>query len=104
MDGRIELMQNRRQNVDDWRGVNEVLNEKEQFMNGTKILDKEGHDIGMSVPATYYLQYFNRQSRQPLQRQVQQFVDAPDQQFYAINQEEPLIGSNLGGAIDSGFA
>lgn len=31
MDGRIELMQNRRQNVDDWRGVNEVLNEKEQF-------------------------------------------------------------------------
>lgn len=58
----------------------------------------------MSVPATYYLQYFNRQSRQPLQRQVQQIVDAPDQQFYAINQEEPLIGSNLGGAIDSGFA
>jgi lysosomal alpha-mannosidase len=104
VDGRIELMQNRRQNVDDWRGVNEVLNEKEQFANGTKILDKEGHDIGMSVPATYYLQYFNRQSREPLQRQVQQIVDAPDQQFYSINQEEPLVGSNLGGAIDAGFA
>lgn len=104
MDGRIELMQNRRQNVDDWRGVNEVLNEKEQFTNGTKILDKEGHDIGMSVPATYYLQVFNRQFREPLQRQVQQIVDAPNQQFYAINNEEPLIGSNLGGAIDAGFA
>ena len=41
--GRIELMQNRRLNVDDKRGVGEPLNE----------VDSQGK--GISVPATYYV-------------------------------------------------
>lgn len=55
-DGRIELMQNRRLNVDDWRGMGDPLNE----------VDKDGN--GISVPATYYVQLFNQASRKPLQR------------------------------------
>lgn len=46
-DGRIELMQNRRLNLDDWRGMGEPLNET--YWNGN----------GISVPATYYVQLFN---------------------------------------------
>jgi hypothetical protein len=46
-DGRIELMQNRRHNKDDDRGVNETLNET--YSNGN----------GISVSATYYVQLFN---------------------------------------------
>lgn len=45
--GRIELMQNRRLNVDDNRGVNEALNEH-------SLLDK-----GITVPATYYVEIIN---------------------------------------------
>lgn len=41
--GRIELMQNRRINRDDWRGMGEPLNET----------DSSGD--GISVPATYYV-------------------------------------------------
>jgi hypothetical protein len=41
--GRIELMQNRRINRDDWRGMGEPLNET----------DTSGD--GISVPATYYV-------------------------------------------------
>lgn len=47
VDGRIELMQNRRSKLDDWRGVGEALDER----------DSQGN--GISVPATYYVQYFN---------------------------------------------
>ena len=46
-DGRIELMQNRRLNKDDWRGMGDPLNEKDSNGNG------------ISVPATYYVQLFN---------------------------------------------
>ena len=42
-DGRIELMQNRRLNVDDKRGVGEVLNE----------VDRDGS--GIVVTATYFV-------------------------------------------------
>ena len=42
-DGRIELMQNRRLNKDDWRGMGDPLNE----------VDSNGY--GISVPATYYV-------------------------------------------------
>lgn len=49
--GRIELMQNRRINRDDWRGMGEPLNET----------DSSGD--GISVPATYYVQLFNRKLR-----------------------------------------
>jgi hypothetical protein len=42
--GRVELMQNRRLNVDDKRGMGEPLNEITSI-NG----------VGISVPATYYI-------------------------------------------------
>lgn len=41
--GRVEFMQNRRLNIDDWRGVDEALNE----------VDAKGN--GISVPATYFV-------------------------------------------------
>lgn len=43
VEGRIELMQNRRSNVDDGRGVDEPLNETDTRNNS------------ITVPATYYL-------------------------------------------------
>jgi hypothetical protein len=46
--GRIELMQNRRLNTDDKRGVGQALNETDANGNG------------ISVPARYYVQLFNR--------------------------------------------
>lgn len=52
--GRIELMQNRRINKDDGRGMGEPLNETDS--NGD----------GISVPAIYYVQLFNRQKRDSL--------------------------------------
>lgn len=61
--GRIELMQNRRINKDDGRGMGEPLNETDS--NGD----------GISVPATYYVQLFNRQVRSSLQRVIQQRQD-----------------------------
>lgn len=54
--GRIELMQNRRLNVDDGRGVGEALNETTST------------GVGITVPATYYVQYFNRLTQKSLQR------------------------------------
>lgn len=71
--GRIELMQNRRGNVDDGRGVGEPLDETTST------------GVGITVPATYYVQYFNRLTQKSLQRQVQQISDDPVQQFYAFN-------------------
>ena len=53
-DGRIELMHNRRINADDHRGMGEVLNET----------DTSGD--GIAVPATYYVQLFDRQVRKSL--------------------------------------
>ena len=52
-------MQNRRLNVDDWRGMGDPLNE----------VDSNGN--GISVPATYYVQLFNQASRPSLQRVIQ---------------------------------
>ena len=51
-------MQNRRLNLDDWRGMGEPLNEI--YWNGN----------GISVPATYYVQLFNQAKRMPLQRVI----------------------------------
>ena len=48
--GRIELMQNRRLYGDDGRGVEEPLNETDEFGNG------------ITVPATYHLQIFRKNS------------------------------------------
>lgn len=53
-EGEVEFMQNRRLNVDDWRGMGEPLAE----------LDASG--TGISVPATYYVQLFNMNLRKPL--------------------------------------
>lgn len=64
-DGRVELMQNRRLNVDDHRGMGEPLSEANSV--GT----------GISVPATYFVQLFNREKRQSLQRTIQQRLDQP---------------------------
>jgi hypothetical protein len=60
--GRVELMQNRRYLKDDARGLGpvEVLKDDEQ---------------NPAVPATYYVQLFNRSKRISLQRVVQQRVD-----------------------------
>ena len=45
---RIELMQNRRLYYDDERGVGEPLNETDSYGNG------------ITVHATYHMQFFNR--------------------------------------------
>ena len=50
-EGRIELMQNRRLLYDDDRGVDEALNETDEFGNG------------ISVPATYKLIFDERNVR-----------------------------------------
>ena len=52
--GRIELLQNRRINKDDGRGMGEPLNETDSVGNG------------ISVPATYYVQLFNSKVRDSL--------------------------------------
>ena len=84
MPGRIELIQNRRANQDDWRGVEERLWE---------VYPENG--LGKTVSATYYLQLFSTDSdaSPPLQRTIQQRVDLPPQQFFAIN---PLVDSQTG--------
>lgn len=69
--GRIELMQNRRLYHDDYRGVDEVLNETDSFGNG------------ITVPATYLLQVFNSSSEPSYQRMAQLAMDEPLQVFYA---------------------
>jgi hypothetical protein len=54
--GRIELMQNRRISSNDNRGMGEPLDE----------VDEDGN--GIHVPATYYVQLFNRNSTPSAQR------------------------------------
>ena len=71
--GRIELMQNRRINKDDGRGMGEPLNETDA--NGD----------GISVPATYYVQLFNRSVRASSQRVMQQRQDSPAEYFFSFN-------------------
>ena len=92
-DGRIELMQNRRINKDDWRGMGDPLNE----------VDSNGN--GITVPATYYVQLFNQAKRPALQRIVQQRVDQPQQQFFAFNpvQSGPVSGMNIPRIVTDGF-
>lgn len=71
--GRIELMQNRRMNGEDGKGVGEALNETDSAGNG------------ISVPATYYVQLFNFMKRESLQRTMQQRQDQPAQYFFSFN-------------------
>lgn len=71
--GRIELMHNRRINVDDDRGMGEPLNETDANGNG------------ISVPASYYVQLFKTKSRNSLQRVIQQRVDNPPEYFFSFD-------------------
>ena len=73
--GRIELMQNRRLYYDDYRGVGEALNERND------------QGIAITVPATYQFQVFRRNSAKSIQRPVQLLTDEPIQQFYTFNYE-----------------
>lgn len=57
LNGEIELMQNRRLLYDDWRGVDEALNEK-----------KGRH--GLAVSATYRIQIFHQDTQRSAQRRV----------------------------------
>jgi hypothetical protein len=74
-------MHNRRCNIDDWRGVDEALSEN----------DNRGNSI--AVPATYYVQLFNKTIDQSLQRTLQQRQDSPMEQFFAFNAEVTAPGS-----------
>jgi len=67
--GEIEFFQNRRIGADDHRGVEEFLNETDQYGNGIR------------VPATYYLQLGSRKSTQRLV----QIVNSEPLQFMFAN-------------------
>lgn len=56
MKGQVELMHHRRLYFDDWRGVGEPLNETDEYGNG------------IQVTTTYYVQIFNKNSEQSVQR------------------------------------
>ena len=69
--GNIELMQNRRIPADDDRGMGEYLDEKDSYGNGIR------------VPATYYVQIFEKSKTADNQRQVQkQKYFEPAQYFF----------------------
>jgi hypothetical protein len=65
-DGHVEFMQQRRIPADDGRGMGEFVNET----------DKYGH--GIRVPATYYVQIFDRENEASVQRLIQQKVENPN--------------------------
>jgi hypothetical protein len=74
-DGRIELMQNRRSNADDSRGVDENIDETD--VNGN----------GVSVPASYrvHIGLLPEFVYGGVQRFLQQGIDSPLQQFYGFD-------------------
>ena len=92
-DGRIELLQNRRCNFEDYKGLVETLDEDVLNLDGTWWLDKHGNTRGLTVPASYYVQLFNREKRPSLQRVMQQLVESPLQSFYAFDAEVTQEGS-----------
>ena len=77
--GRIELMQNRRISSQDNRGMIEPLDE----------LDEDGN--GITVPATYYVQLFNRKQTPSLQRIFQQRQARPPVTFFALKQSDEML-------------
>jgi hypothetical protein len=70
--GGIQFMQNRRIPADDHRGMDEFLDERDEYGNGIR------------VPASYYVQVFDSQVRQSNQRKMQQKVDDPAQYFFSF--------------------
>lgn len=93
VDGRIELMQNRRSNADDARGVGEDLDEKDANGNG------------ITVPATYWVNYKSiiEGRRDGSQRFLQQWVDAPAQQFFGFGGSEINTLENAPYRMSEGF-
>ena len=63
--GSVEIMQNRRLMYDDWRGVGEPLDEKNE------------RQVGIEVNNRYYMQLFDRTVQDSEQRQMQLVVDEP---------------------------
>jgi len=75
-DGRVELMQQRRLLYDDWRGVDQALNE----------VDANGEPI--AVTATYHTQIFNTEKIASVQRQTQLKTDEHMQYFFSADYVE----------------
>jgi hypothetical protein len=71
--GVISLMQNRRIPARDSSGVNEFLDEVDEFGNGIR------------TKSTYYVQYYQQAKRDSYQRLVQTKIDAPLQYFFSFN-------------------
>lgn len=71
VDGRIQLMQNRRLFYDDGKGVNEALNEVNEFGKG------------IHTHNTYWMQLFQRHEVDSVQRLFQPQQDQPLQVLYA---------------------
>jgi len=94
--GNIQLMQNRRIEQDDGKGMGEWLDEKDANGNGIR------------VPATYFVQIFNQSAGPSLQRLVQHKQDDPAQYFFAFDLEKTgahLEGSSLSQDLkDAGVA
>jgi len=65
--GGIQFMQHRRIPADDYRGMGEPLEEVDALGNGIR------------VPATYYVQLFDRSNRQSAQRHIQLKTESPIQ-------------------------
>lgn len=74
-------MINRRLLKDDRRGVNQALNETDTA------------DRGISVPATFYVQYFNYNKQKSMQRFAQLFIDEPIIYHFAFRFAAPPSNS-----------
>ena len=72
-DGRVELMQNRRLYTDDHKGVDQALNELNEYYNG------------ITVSASYWLEICNYGNEHCKQREQQIRNDEPLQYFYNMN-------------------
>lgn len=81
-EGRIELMQNRRLFFDDWKGVNEALNETDSFGNG------------IQVPAKYTMYLRMSKDMVDIQRGLQGKLDHPLQVLQVRSVEHSYDSDN----------
>ena len=83
--GQIQLMQNRRLNSGDDKGMTSQMDERdtsnynEQVGFKRNVNRTNGDNFGLRVPATYYLEIKNDVAdlKESKQRDIQQMVDAP---------------------------